>query len=102
MTTALAMTEKAWQGNVVTVARLNGWWVHHHHDSRRSEPGFPDLVLLRPPELLMVELKTDRGRVTPEQRKVLDMLEACGVEAHVWRPADERDVFARLARKRSR
>jgi hypothetical protein len=93
------MSERDWQQAVVDCARWNGWWVHHHHDSRRSEPGWPDLALLRPPEFMLVELKTDKGRVSPEQRHVLDMLDECGVEAWIWRPKDERDAFARLARK---
>lgn len=100
-TTRLPMTEKDWQGLVVAAATVHGWWVFHPHDSRRSTPGWPDLALLRPPEFILVELKSDRGRVTPEQRQVLGMLDACGVEAFVWRPVDEPDVMARLRRKRS-
>lgn len=91
-----ALTERQWQELIVEAAAVHGWWVHHHYDSRRSSPGWPDLVLLRPPELVVVELKTDRGRIRPEQQVVLDMLAACGVEAHVWRPRDEAEAFARL------
>jgi hypothetical protein len=93
------MSEAQWQALIMQFAKLHGWWAMHPYDSRRTERGWPDLVLIRPPEFVLVELKTDKGRVSPEQRHVLDMLDGCGVEAWIWRPKDERDAFARLARK---
>jgi hypothetical protein len=82
--------EDAWQAMVVTAARRLGWRVYHTHDSRRSEPGFPDLVLVRPPDLLFIELKTVKGRVTPEQVEWIADLGLVGkVEAFVWRPGDD-------------
>ncbi len=93
-----ALSERAWQDLVIQYARLHGWWVYHPHDSRRSEPGWPDLVLVRPPDAIFAELKTSTGRITAVQRQVLDQLHHCGLEIHVWRPADEREVFSRLAR----
>lgn len=55
--------------------------------------GFPDLVLVRHKQnerrrLLFVELKSDHGRVSVEQRKWLDLLAGDGVEAYTWRPED--------------
>ena len=41
------MTEKEFQRLVVDYATLHGWMHYHTHDSRRSTPGFPDLVLVR-------------------------------------------------------
>ena len=38
------MTEKQFQSHIVQYAKMRGWLVYHTHDSRRSEPGFPDLV----------------------------------------------------------
>ena len=93
------MTEAQWQDAVLTLAGLYGWWHYHPYDSRRSVAGWPDLVLCRPPELLVVELKTDRGRVRPEQRDWLDRLAACGVEVAVWRPRDLDETHARLKRR---
>lgn len=95
----MLLTEKAWQRLVVDAAQALGWHVHHHYDSRRSEPGFPDLVLLRPPEALFIELKTDVGKVTPAQIEFLDRLRRCNLETHIWRPSDEARAFSRLARK---
>lgn len=56
-------TEKRFQAQIVTLARTLGWAEHHTYDSRRSPAGFPDLVLLRPPRLILAEVKTDAGRM---------------------------------------
>jgi len=62
---------------------------YHTHRSERSEPGFPDLVLLRPPRVIFAELKTADGRLSPDQREWRTKLLACpGVEYHLWRPED--------------
>lgn len=81
--------EADFQGAVISLARLTGWLAFHSHDSRRSAAGWPDLALCKPPRLLVVELKTTRGRLRPEQRVWLTALAACpGVEVALWRPAD--------------
>lgn len=92
------MTESAWQQQVVELATLYGWLHYHAYDSRRSDPGWPDLVLVRPPKLLVVELKTDTGRLTRSQTEWLALLDACGVETAVWRPRDFDAVHDRLRR----
>ncbi|WP_041574508.1 VRR-NUC domain-containing protein [Cellulomonas gilvus] len=84
------MTEKALQAHVLTLARTTGWLVYHTHDSRRSQPGFPDLVLVhaRRATVLYRELKTETGRIRPEQRQWLTALAEAGADAAVWRPSD--------------
>lgn len=82
------VTEKDFLQQVRDMAHLFGWRSYHSLVSRGSEPGFPDLCLCRPPRLLMVELKTSRGRVRPEQEEWLADLNACGIEAAIWRPDD--------------
>lgn len=96
---AQAMSEKQWQSFIVQFATLNGWWHHHEFDSRRSTEGWPDLTLIRAPELLFVECKTHNGKVTAEQGRVHELLEACNQEIHVWRPQHEPEVIARLKRR---
>lgn len=94
------LSEKAWQAWVVDYARLNGWTTFHVLHSRGMEAGWPDLVLVRPPELLIVELKREGGKLTAAQGRVLEMLERCHVDVAVWRPADEPEVLERLRRAR--
>ena len=61
---------------------------YHTHDSRRSEPGFPDVVVVGPHGLLWRELKSSTGRLTPDQRVWLDKLRQAGSDVDVWRPSD--------------
>jgi len=85
---AATMTEAVLQQRVEEMAFRLGWRSYHTHDSRRSDAGFPDLVLLRRGVQVVRELKTERGRVTPQQQAWLDDYEQAGVDAGVWRPLD--------------
>jgi hypothetical protein len=114
-----AGSEAAFQRQIEQLAGFYGWTTYHTHDSRRSAPGFPDLVLVRPPELIFAELKTDKGRIRPEQQQWLTMLYEVSVaveravsrgpvsdeldpriDTYVWRPRDFDDINDRLARHR--
>lgn len=90
-----AVTEKEFQAAVVRYAALHGWRTYHTHDSRRSNPGFPDLVLVKHGRLVFAELKTEKGRVSAAQQEWLDALGNVGdprcdhcADVHVWRPRD--------------
>lgn len=86
---------------VRAVARLNGWLTYHTHDSRRSERGFPDLVMVRRGRLVAAELKSERGLLTPDQHAWLTALARVEtVEAHVWKPRDWPEVAVALERER--
>jgi len=84
------MTEAAFMTQVRRQARTWGWRCYHTHRSDRSDPGWPDLAFVHPVHRLFLvrELKTEKGRLTPDQRAWLDLLTAAGVDAGVWRPAD--------------
>lgn len=85
------MLEKPFQDGVLKLARFHGFSLAYHtHDSRRSAPGFPDLVLVNPRtgRVLYRELKTNKGRVSPAQQDWLDGLAAAGQDVGVWRPND--------------
>ena len=78
---------------VTELATLTGWLVYHTYDSRRSQAGFPDLVLARADRLIFAELKTDKGRIRPAQIEWLDRLGAVassqpGISVYLWRPKD--------------
>lgn len=124
MTRAVRRTsEAAFQRQVLQLAEFYGWQPYHTHDSRRSHPGFPDLVLVRGVDLLFAELKTDTGRLRPAQAVWVKALQVVAeaidaaldvasrasgahrdslphVEVHVWRPADFDELHRRLGHGR--
>jgi len=91
--------ERDFQRAVVELARLMGWRVHHTRPALtqcgrwltpiQGDAGFPDLVLCRPPRLILAELKRVGGKPTAEQQAWLETLASCaGVECYLWTPND--------------
>ena len=89
------MTERQFQNWVITLAKRMGWLVYHTHDSRRSQAGFPDLVLVREVTLFR-ELKTETGRIRPEQRIWAKRLTESGADYALWRPSDKEEIIKKL------
>jgi len=58
------MSEADLQRSIIICARDMGWLAYATYRSMRSEPGFPDLVLVRPPRVMFLELKTAKGRLS--------------------------------------
>ncbi len=95
----MSVSEKHFQQQVVELAGYCGWLCYHTHDSRRSAPGFPDLVLVRAPVVLFAELKSESGRLRPAQKGWLEALGRCEVAAaRLWRPSDFNDIQATLTK----
>lgn len=86
---AARITEKQLQEAIIELATLLHWRHFHAHDMRRSDAGWPDLVLVRGGRLLVWELKAERGKLSPAQEEWLGILGgvAC-VEVAVIRPID--------------
>src|SRR5262245_65851533 len=90
--------EEALLRQVLKLARLTGWLTFHTRAARTARgwrtpiqgdgKGFPDLVLLHPGRALLffVELKSDMGRLTPDQQRWLPTLHLAGVRVGLWRP----------------
>ena len=94
---AASMTERELQQSLVDAARKLGWLAYHTHRSTRSEPGFPDLVMVRDGRLLIWELKSAAGQLSERQRLWLEEFTRCdGVDARVVCPADYDDCLAAL------
>lgn len=77
-----------------------GWsLIYHTHDSRRSAPGFPDLVMTNGRRVIFAEIKKEGGQPTAEQAIWLEALQSVErfagsrVEAYLWHPADEDAVL---------
>lgn len=142
------LTEAAWQIQVVGAARMYGWRTYHAPDGGGAPAGrggrrvtlgqlpegrgFPDLVLLRGPRIVVAELKTVKGRLGPGQQEWLDLFAEVGatidqlihdhqsngrvrlagaaqgtsgypsVESYLWRPGDWEQVQSVLGRGQER
>ena len=94
------ITEAMFQVQVIEYAKLRGWRVAHFRPAMnrrgvwatqmQGDPGFPDLVLAREGQVVFAELKSKRGKVTPDQQAWRWALGAGrpGCSAHIWRPND--------------
>jgi hypothetical protein len=100
------MSEAQMQRTIIQTAQMHGWRVHHdppvrlsrrdgtfqHITATAGDPGFPDLVLARAGEVIIVECKRQVGaQWKPGQR---EWLMALG--ARVVRPADMDALLIRL------
>jgi hypothetical protein len=102
------MSEADLLWTIVEAAIATGYWlVYHTHDSRRSQAGFPDVMLVGHPagpfagRMYALELKTKTGRTTAEQERWLrgfqllaTLVDARDVGGAVVRPALLDDVLA--------
>lgn len=92
------VTERDLLDAIRDACRWSAVLVYHVFDSRRSEPGFPDCVLVGPAGVLFRELKSETGRLTPDQVRWLDRLTEANADTDVWRPCDwPTRVLAELA-----
>jgi hypothetical protein len=84
-----AIPERDWLAAVLDGFRVFGWTTYHTHDSRHSAAGFPDVVAVHPVQrrVVWVECKTERGRLTDDQRAWAEALAAAGQEVYCWRPS---------------
>jgi hypothetical protein len=86
-------------------ARRGGWLPFHPYRSEKSDPGFLDLTLIRPPRLVLAELKAGDNRMTDWQRawfeswRLLSMLSGpyLSIEVYEWRDEDWPEIERILA-----
>lgn len=79
------ISEAMFQALILDIAGWLGWTHYHTRDSRGSNPGWPDLVLVReragmPARILFREIKTSRGRLTQEQARWGQLLLNAGLD----------------------
>jgi hypothetical protein len=100
--TERTISEKELQKVVIKHAKERGWRTAHFGNSvkivRRKDgyktipdknaTGFPDLIIVRPPRVMAIELKGKSGILTDEQMRWLEDLDDCNIEVAIWRPND--------------
>mgnify|MGYP003146813569 CR=1 FL=1 len=84
------------------------WQWCHYRPARTSRgwrtplsghPGLLDYIAAKGSRLLIFELKSERGNLTPEQLSWWDVLILTKAEVYTWRPSDIQEIKDCLARK---
>lgn len=105
MTLPAEWSEKDLLEHIKGLANATGYLYYHTWNSQRSTPGFPDLVLVKPPRVIFAECKVDnekKGKLTVAQKVWLEWLDECpGVESYCWRPRDIQEIADVLGGKRA-
>ena len=102
------MTERQFQQWVLNTAHALGWKCYHHDTQLPTRAtvdgrvirtramvgkGFPDIVAVRGSQCLMAELKTEKGKLSPEQEAWAEALrDVKGIRYYIWRPHDMDDI----------
>jgi hypothetical protein len=103
-------SEAMFMDAVIRVANMSEWDAHHIRPGRYGNyyktdglPGMPDLILIgrRGQGIIWAELKTEKGKLTDEQRSRLLQINNNGQEVYVWRPKDMQTIADRLGAWRS-
>lgn len=93
------ITEAQWQSQITDLAHFLHYEASHTHNSRFSEPGLPDLILVSEAQqrVIWAELKIGnkpltKGRLSPRSKRLLPgqedwvrILKACRQEVYIWR-----------------
>lgn len=90
------MNETQFQQKVLDLCAWLRLKAYHTYDSRRSAPGFPDLVIVGRNGVIFAELKSSTGKVAVSQQEWLSALSDAGQTAVVWRPEDFGQIQAAL------
>ena len=96
--------ESDFQSWLRTAAIERGWLFYHTYGSKRSDPGFPDAVLLKAPFECLAELKMPGEKPTDLQRDWLEQLSISRIynprdqTVCLWFPDDEADILRYLDR----
>ena len=100
MRTALPpISERTFQAQVIAAAEAQGWLCYHTHDSRRSAPGFPDLIMVRGYRMIALELKVGRRKPTPEQLVWLAALREVWQVDALWAKPDDWDSLMEILKR---
>lgn len=91
-------SEAVFTSKVRTEAIAAGWLFYHTKDSRGSDRGFPDCVMVRSGRVVYAELKVGNNRPSPEQEAwLLQLSQTRGpAEVAIWYPSSWQAIKAVL------
>lgn len=90
------MTEKQLSATIIHAAKECGWLIARTWLSKFSPAGEPDLRMIRQGRLVVVELKSAKGKPSEAQNEWLEAYAGCGIDAFIWRPSDLEDAYRYL------
>jgi VRR-NUC domain len=94
-----SITEKQFQAQFLELAGWLGWLAYHDYDSRKNSPGFLDTVLAKRGRIIFAELKSEKGKLRPQQKIWYEILKTCpGIEVYVWKPSQWDEIVETLKR----
>ena len=104
---SMTITEDQLQDTIVSAARKLNYMVYHTIDARLNEPGFPDLLIVGYGQIIVWEIKTEKGKLRPAsvtrkgrwlpgQQDWLNAFAEAGIPQGVIRPDDLDDALTLL------
>jgi hypothetical protein len=95
----IKITHEAFRLQIIDLAHVFGWKVRNVRPARTKYgwctpenadgKGFPDLYMVKPPRVVIAELKVPPDKCKPEQESWLELLaEVPGHEVYIWAPDD--------------
>lgn len=107
VTPAIKISEAEFTAQVLSLAKIFRWRSAHFRPAQTARgwrtpvqgdgKGWLDLTLIRPPRIVVAELKVGRGKLTPEQMEWIEARQGCpGVDVFIWYPADFKEIAAVL------
>ena len=107
----MSMSEKDFQGWMNDLIEVTGWHkvfedlplLRCHkcgeYNRQARKRGHPDLEIVRDGVLVYAELKSEKGRIRPEQQETIDALQQVKfVYADIFRPSDRDELESLLKR----
>ena len=103
------MTEAQFQQQIIDLGHLYGWRIAHFRPALTSKgyktpvsadgKGFPDLVMVKRARLIFAEVKSDTGKLSPEQKDWITAL-TCSMrcECYIWKPENWDEIVEILTR----
>ena len=99
----IPVKEENFLSQIQYLAHMFGWRVAHFRPARTKYgwrtaiagdgAGFPDICMVKGKRIIFAELKSETGKVHPNQQQWLDALSTTGkVEVYLWRPSQFDDI----------
>lgn len=90
-------SEKAFQAEILEVAKMLHRKVFFTWNSLHSPPGMTDLIVLLPGRVIWRELKVGKNKLTAVQEETHAMLRLAGQDVKTWTPSDWDQIIKELS-----